>query len=134
MVFSGVGPSGQRIRGMHRTVALAIFGASLLATPLALTPGLQAQKTRTTRTVTHRVVVVNGETVVDEKKVDGKVVPSGGVVPPVPRVPPAPKARPEKVGPGKVVTRSSSSRKVIVNGEVVVDEQFRNGKPVSKVK
>lgn len=99
----------------------------------------------------HRVVVVNGKTVVDERTENGKPV-AGGPSKAGPCDPEEMRRRLEEMmkaarkgfpvplpplggcPPGDTKTsRSSHTRRVeVVNGKTVVDEATRNGKPVPK--
>jgi hypothetical protein len=94
-------------------------------------------------TTTHRVVVVNGKKTVDEKTVNGKRVPShvGGVTPgadPEAMLRELRERMRREMGRGvpggdtEKVTNTHKRRVVKRNGEVIVDEETRNGKPVRR--
>lgn len=89
-----------------------------------------------THSVSQRVVVVNGKTIVDEKRVNGKLVSGrgGDKATPKKRLGKRPSKRLEELGAGATSTNKSTHthRVLVVNGKVVVDEETRDGKPVNK--
>ena len=119
--------------------------ALLLLATLAVTGFATAQKraeSTSKQTSTHRVVVVNGKTIVDEKTVDGRRVPSKGVDAPLPGLDPQKMIRELRDRMRKAeakglplgdATRSSHTRRVVVeNGKTIVDEESRDGRPVKR--
>jgi hypothetical protein len=131
------------------------FGTILLsALALAATGASQVERVErsssSTSSATRRVVVVNGEKIVDEATKDGvKVTPSavpvGGDAETTLKqlmeemlrdLPPEARRLLEDAGRkgGVATARSSHSHRVVVrNGEVVVDEETRDGVPVPRV-
>ena len=126
------------------------FSLSLLA--ILISAGLAgAQKksdakagSSSTKTSTHRVVIVNGKKIVDEKTVNGKKVPSSGDI----DLPSGEDAEEmlrklrERMrremgkglppGAGKGSSSTHKRRVVVENGKVIVDEETRDGKPVHR--
>jgi hypothetical protein len=121
---------------MRRTLAVVLLSAIPL-TAQARPDGGRAPGSAT-KSSTHRVVVVNGETVVDERTEDGVPVGRSGtpaVDPPaLPDLDAMLREMQAKAGlpaaPGSRASSSHTRRVVVVNGETVVDEETRDGVPV----
>lgn len=120
---------------------MMMFTSCLALASTALAQGDRSSSS-TTHTSSHRVVVKDGKTLVDEKTVDGKPVDGRAAPAPAPALPidlqemldRVRRGLPLDVGlpPGDGARASSShTRRVVVeNGVVVVDEETRDGVPV----